>query len=128
MWALLDSIDQFGRTYLSFFVEQSTWIFLILTVILAGGAALQAGRSLAQGWKSPWLLAIYMLIFGVGVRFLHFALFQSQLTSLQYYISHTLVVMAFAFVGYRITMAQQMTEKYPWLYERTSLLSWRQKV
>ena len=113
---------------MSFFVEQNPWIFLILTVILGGGAAFQAGRSLAQGWKSPWLLAVYMLIFGVGVRFLHFALFQSQLTSLHYYLSHTLVVMAFAFLGYRITMARQMTEKYPWLYERTSLLSWRQKA
>jgi hypothetical protein len=113
---------------MSFFVEQNPWIFLIITVILGGGAAFMAGRSLAQGWKSPILLFVYMLIFGLGVRFLHFALFQSELFSLQYYVSHTLVVMAFAFLGYRMTLTRQMTEKYPWLYERTSPLSWRQKA
>jgi hypothetical protein len=42
-------------------------------------------------------------------------------------VSHTLVVMAFAFLGYRITRTQQMTQKYPWLYEKSGPLSWRQK-
>ena len=112
---------------MSFFVEQSFGIFLILTVILGGGAAYLGGRSLAQGWKPLNLLVVYMLIFGAGIRFLHFALFQAQLTSLQYYISHTLVLLAFALLGYRITRTQQMTQNYPWLFEKTSLLSWRHK-
>jgi hypothetical protein len=113
---------------MSFFVEQNFWIFIILTVLLGGGAAFAAGRSIAQGWKSPVLLFIYMLIFTAGLRFLHFALFQSQLSSVQYYISHGLVVMAAAFLGYRLTLARQMVEKYPWLYERSGPLSWRQKA
>jgi hypothetical protein len=113
---------------MSFFVEQNPWIFLILTVLMGGGAAFMAGRSLARGWKSPILLFIYMLVFTAGLRFLHFALFQSELTSLHYYISHGLVVMAAAFLGYRLALTKQMTEKYPWLYERTSPLSWRQKT
>jgi hypothetical protein len=112
---------------MSFFIEQNPWIFLILTVIMGGGAAYLGGRSLALGWKPMSLLVVYMLIFGAGIRFLHFALFQAQLTSLQYYVSHTLVVMAFAFLGYRITRTQQMTQKYPWLYEKSGPLSWRQK-
>jgi hypothetical protein len=112
---------------MSFFVEQNPWIFLILTVFLGGGAAYLGGRSLALGWKSMTLLVVYMLIFGVGIRFLHFALFQAELISLQYYVSHTAVIMAFAFLGYRITRTQQMTQKYPWLYEKSGLLSWRQK-
>ena len=77
---------------MSFFVEQNPFIFVILTVILGGGAAFMAGRNLAASWKSPWLLFIYMLIFTCGVRFLHFALFQDELTSLQYYISHGLII------------------------------------
>lgn len=112
---------------MSFFVEQNPWIFLILTVCLGGGAAYLGGRSLALGWKPMSLMFVYMLIFGAGIRFLHFALFQSQLTSLQYYVSHTAVLMAFAFLGYRITRTQQMTQKYPWLYEKAGPLSWRQK-
>jgi hypothetical protein len=113
---------------MSFFVEQNFWIFIILTVLLGGGAAFMAGRSVAQGWKSPALLFFYMLIFTAGLRFLHFALFQSQLTSVQYYISHGLVIMAAAFLGYRLTLTRQMVEKYPWLYERSGPLSWRQKA
>ena len=112
---------------MSFFVEQNPFIFVILTVILGGGAAFMAGRNLAASWKSPWLLFIYMLIFTCGVRFLHFALFQNELTSLQYYFSHGLIIQASAFLGYRLTMARQMVEKYPFAYERTNLLSWRAK-
>ncbi len=112
---------------MSFFVEQNPFIFLILTVLLGGGAAYMAGRSVAQGWKSPWLLFVYMLIFTCGVRFLHFALFQSELTSLQYYVSHGLIIQALAFFGFRSTMARQMAEKYPFAYERTSLVTWRAK-
>ena len=112
---------------MSFFVEQNLFIFLILTVILGGGAAFMAGRALALGWKSPWLLFVYMLIFTCGVRFLHFALFESELTSVQYYFSHGLIIQGLAFLGYRLTMAKQMVEKYPFAYERTSLFSWRAK-
>jgi hypothetical protein len=113
---------------MSFFVEQSLWVFVVLTVILGGGAAFVAGRSLARGWKSPVLLFAYMLIFTAGLRFLHFALFQADIGSLQYYISHGLVVMAAAFLGYRLTLTRQMVEKYPWLYERSGPLAWRQKA
>ena len=122
-----NAIDAFCRTYLWFLVEQNTWVFLVLTVILGGGAAYLGGRSLALGWKPVSLLVIYMLVFGAGIRFLHFALFQAQLSSLLYYVSHTAVIMAFALVGYRITRTQQMTQKYPWLYEKAGALSWRQK-
>jgi len=113
---------------MSFFVEQNIWIFFILTVIMGGGAAFMAGCNVARGWKSPALLFVYMLIFGAGLRFLHFALFQEKLTSLQYYISQTLVIMAFAFLGFRMTQAKLMTEKYPWLYEKSGPLGWRKKA
>lgn len=124
----LNVFDLLCRTYFPFLIEQSTWTFLVLTVFLGGGAAYLGGRSLALGWKPMRLLVIYMMIFGLGIRFLHFALFQAQLSSPLYYVSHTAVVMAFAFLGYRITRTQQMTQKYPWLYERSGPLSWRQKL
>ncbi len=113
---------------MSLFVEQNMWVFLILTVIMGGGAAFMAGRNVAQGWKSPALLFVYMLIFGAGLRFLHYALFHADLVSLQYYISQTAVVMAFAFLGYRTTLANLMTEKYPWLFEKSGPLGWRKKA
>lgn len=85
------------------------------------------GRALAVGWKPLGLLIVYMLIFGAGLRFIHFALFEDTLTSGMYYISQTLVILAFALLGYRMTRTNQMTQQYPWAYERTGLLSWRQK-
>jgi len=125
--AFFDAVDQFARTYLSLFVEQNTWIFIILTCILGGSAAYAGGRALALGWRPYWLLFVYMLIFTCGVRFLHFALFQSDLFSLKYYISHGLVIQGLAFLGFRMTMARQMSEKYPFAYVRSSLLTWRAK-
>ena len=110
-----------------FFVESSFLVFLILTVILGGGAAYMAGAALARGWKSKGLLVAYMIIFTAGVRFLHYALFQANLTSGQYFFSHGLVILAAALLGYQITRTNQMTTQYPWLYERSGLLSWRQK-
>ncbi len=131
MWVaigiFLNLFDLFCRHYFPFLIEQSTWTFIILTVILGGGAAYLGGRSLALGWRPVGLMVAYMLIFGAGIRFLHFALFQAQLTSPLYYVSHTAVIMAFAFLGYRMTRTLQMTQKYPWLYEKTGALSWRQK-
>jgi hypothetical protein len=113
---------------MSLFVEKSPWIFLVLTVIMGGGAAYMAGAGLAKGWKPIWLLVLYMLFFTAGVRFLHYALFESQLTSLQYFLSHGAIVLAFALLGYRITRVNQMTSQYPWLYEKTSALAWRDKT
>ena len=113
---------------MSLFVEQNVWIFLILTVIMGGGAAFMAGRSLALGWKPLWLLIAYMIPFTAGVRFLHFALFQSELTSLHYFLTHGAIVLAFALFGYNSTRATQMVTQYPWLYERTGPVTWRNKA
>jgi hypothetical protein len=116
-----------GDTELSLFIENSFWVFVILTLIGGGGAAFMAGRALALGWKPLRMLVAYMMIFGAGLRFLHFALFHGTLTSTHYYVAQTLIIIAIAAFGYRMTRTSQMTEKYPWLYEKTSLLSWRQK-
>jgi hypothetical protein len=108
-------------------IAENFWVFFILTVIGGGGAAYMGGRSLALGWKPIWLLIVYMLIFGAGLRFLHFALFQEELTSLYYYLVQTLIILGFAWLGYKMTRTGQMTGQYPWLYEKTSALSWRNK-
>ncbi len=112
---------------MSFIAEHSFWVFIVLTLIGGGGAAFMSGRSLALGWKPIWLLVSYMAILGVGVRFIHFALFQDTLTSLYYYVVQTAFILGFALLGYHMTRTNQMTRQYPWLYEKTGPLSWRQK-
>ena len=112
---------------MSLILEGSPGVFLALTVVLGGGAAYLAGRSLAKDWRPLSALVLFMIPLGAGVRFLHFALFQHQLLSLGLYLSHTAILLAFALLGYRIKRVSQMTTQYPWLYERSGALSWRQK-
>jgi hypothetical protein len=112
---------------MSLFTEGSFGVFLLLTVILGGGAAFLAGRSLAKDWRSLTSLLVFMVPLGLGVRFLHFALFQHPLFSLSHFISTTLILMAFAVLGYRLKRVNQMITQYPWLYERSGLLTWKQK-
>jgi hypothetical protein len=102
--------------------------FVVFTVILGGGAAFLAGRALAIGWKPLGLLVFYMVLFTFGLRFLDYALFQSNLFSPTYFISHGLVVLAAALAGYRLTRVSQMVTQYPWLYERSGLLTWRNRA
>ena len=55
--------------------EISVWVFLLVTVILGGGAAWITGRVVARSWE-PWRqLLVYALLLAAAVRFLHFSLF-----------------------------------------------------
>ena len=112
---------------MALFIETSPWVFLVLTVIIAGGAACMAGRGLALTWRPFWQVVAYTLLLGCALRFLHFALFEGRLLSLHYYLTDTLVLMAAASLGYRLTRVRQMVTQYNWLYERSGLFSWREK-
>lgn len=105
--------------------EGSIWVFLFVTVLLGGAAAWQTGKAMATTWKSWGLLAIYIAFLGIAVRFIHHALFEGTMFSLQYYIADTIILFAIAALGYRFTRTRQMVTQYSWLYERTGPLSWR---
>jgi len=113
---------------MDFLFEESWGVFLVLTIILGGGAAFMAGRSIARSWGSTVYLFIMILLLNAGLRFLHFALFQADLLSVEHFIVQGILMEIIAFVGYRVTLARQMAAKYPWLYELTSPFSWRQKA
>ena len=55
--------------------EDSFGVFLLVTVVLGGGAAWLSGRAIAATWRPWWQVPLYMLILGAAVRFFHFALF-----------------------------------------------------
>lgn len=112
---------------MSFFVEDKLSVFLILTVIIGGGAAFLAGRNLASRWRPNWMPVFYMIPLGLALRFFHYALFHGDLLSLHYFITDTAVLLAAALLGYRLTMVRQMVSQYPWAYERSGPLSWRPK-
>ena len=106
------------------FWETSPLHFWVLTVAIGGGAAWLAGRALAQSWRPYWQVLAYMLILGVAVRFFHFALLEGTLLSLKHYLVDTAVLIVISALSYRIARTTQMVTQYPWLYRRSSPLSW----
>jgi small-conductance mechanosensitive channel len=110
-----------------FYEEDSFWIFVLVTVVLGGGAAFLTGRAIATTWRPWWQVAVYMLVLGGAVRFFHMALFNGTLLSLHYYLVDTIFCLLFGFWGYRATRAGQMAEQYSWIYRRAGHLSWTRK-
>ncbi len=95
--------------------EDSVGVFLLVTVLLGGGAAWLAGRAIAQTWRPWWSVIAYMLILGLAIRFFHFALFGGTLLSPYYYAVDTAVALVFACLGFRITRLAQMRRQYGFL-------------
>ena len=108
--------------------EGSFGIFLLVTIILGGGAAVLAGRAIAQTWRPWWQIVAYMLILGAAVRFIHFALFDGTLLSLDYYAVDSAICLAFGLVGFQAARAAQMVSQYRWINQPNGWLRWRRKA
>jgi outer membrane scaffolding protein for murein synthesis (MipA/OmpV family) len=55
---------------MSLFIEDGHhWVFLVLTVIMGGGAAFMAGRGMAKKWRPIWMPIIAMVPLTLGLRF-----------------------------------------------------------
>jgi len=101
---------------------------LFVTGILGGGAAWLSGRAIAGTWRPAWHVVGYMALLGAAIRFFHFALFDAELLSPLSYLADTLYVILVGGLAWRVTRAGQMARQYPWLYERTSPLTWRERA
>jgi hypothetical protein len=110
-----------------FYEEDSFGVFVLVTIVLGGGAAALAGRAIALTWRPWWQVVAYTLILGAAARFIHFALFGATLLSLQYYVVDAAVCMAFGFWGFRAARAKQMVSQYRWINEPSGWLRWRRK-
>jgi small-conductance mechanosensitive channel len=107
--------------------EANVWQFFFVTLVLGGGAAWMTGRACAQTWRSVPSLLAYLLLLGVAVRFIHHALFDGTMFTLQFYLIDAVILLVIGYLGYRYTRANQMVSQYHWLYERNSPLSFREK-
>jgi NO-binding membrane sensor protein with MHYT domain len=104
--------------------EDSFGVFLLVSILLGGGAAWLAGRAIAATWRPWWQVTFYMLILGLAVRFLHFALFDATLLSLHYYLVDTAVCLGLGLLGFRAARAAQMATQYRWIHVRTGAFTW----
>ena len=100
-------------------------VFILLTICALGGCAALAGHAMAGAWRPAWLVAVYMLILGLGDRFLAFALFGASLLSPAGYLLDSAVLVGLALLSHRITLAGRMARQYPWVYQRAGLFGWK---
>jgi hypothetical protein len=110
-----------------FFEEDSVGVFLLVTILLGGGAAWLAGRAIAATWRPWWHVIPYMLILGLAVRFIHFALFDATLLSAHYYFVDALICMGLGLLGFRAARAAQMASQYGWINVRAGAFSWERR-
>jgi hypothetical protein len=107
--------------------ENSVAVFLFVTVVLGGGAAWLTGRAIAATWRPIWQVAVYTLILSLAVRFVHFALFDSKLLSLHYYLVDYVVCLGFGLLGFRLTRVDQMVTRYSWIIAPAGGFRWRRR-
>ncbi|MBX9777020.1 MAG: hypothetical protein K2Y71_21785 [Xanthobacteraceae bacterium] len=103
----------------------SFWVFVLLTVIIGGGAAALTGRAIAATWRPWWHVLPLVLLLGAVVRFLHFALFGGTLLSFHHYVADTAVCLLFGLAGFRLTRVSQMVTCYRWINERAGIYRWQ---
>lgn len=107
--------------------EGSLGVFVLVTLLLGGGAAFMAGRAIAGTWRPWWHVPAYMLLLTGVVRFLHYSLFDGTLISPHYYGVDLFFCLAFGFLGFRMTRADQMATQYSWLYRHGGFLRWKRR-
>ena len=100
--------------------EVSIWDFLIVTVILGGGAAYLTGRALARTWQGDGLLVFYMILLCFAVRFIHFSLYAGTLLQPYYYAIDLVVLLALGFLGKYMTRRRQMARQYRFKFDPAS--------
>lgn len=98
---------------------------LFLTFGLGCGCAWLAGRAIARTWRPAASAVAAMVLMGLALRFLHFALFDEPLLEPATYLFETACLTLAALVSWRRARARQMVRQYYWLYEPAGPLGWR---
>ncbi len=99
--------------------------FIIVTLLLGGGAAYMTGRATANAWEPASRALAWMIPLTAAVRFIHFAMFDGTLLSPHFYLVDFVILAAAALFGHRLTRARQMTRRYDWAIESSGMLGWR---
>jgi hypothetical protein len=88
-------------------------LFIDLLALLAAAAT---GRSFASSWSPLWLVLPAMIALAAAIHFLHYALFEEDLTSVHYYVAIFIILLVGATAGYRSKRALQMGSQYRWMF------------
>ncbi len=107
--------------------EGSFGTFLVLSLIIGGGAAFVTGQAVASSWRPVWLALFYVVLLAAAIRFLHFALAGGRLLAVDYYLVEIVLEGIAATLGYFVARAGQMARQYRWLFERSGPLKSRRR-
>lgn len=108
-------------------LETSLTDFLLVSLVLGGAAAWRTGQAVARGWGAYSHLLLYSLLLTGAVRFVHFALFEDTLFSLQNFVVEFVLLLSIATLGFRFVRRRQMTIQYGWLFEADGPVAWRRR-
>ncbi|HET9686507.1 MAG TPA: hypothetical protein VFP79_04935 [Pseudolabrys sp.] len=108
--------------------EGSFGVFVLVTIILGGGAALLAGRAIAATWRPWWQVVAYGFVLAGAVRFIHFSLYGGTFLSLHYYLVDSVFCIVFGYLGFKAARARQMITQYRWLNQSDGLMRWRRRL
>ena len=100
---------------------------IAVTLLVMGFSAMMTGVGLATTWRPIWQAFPYCILLGLVDRFLVWSLFQGELLLLSGYLIDTALLTGVCLLAFRITQVRKMLTQYPWLVERSGLLSWRDK-
>lgn len=103
-------------------------VFVGLTLVLAGGAAVSAGRSVGDNWKPPTLVVLAAFGIALADRFLIFALFGGPLLSVWGFLFHFAILAALSLLSWRAARVARMVRQYPWRYERAGPFAYRARA
>src|SRR6266700_3390255 len=104
------------------------FVFILATVLMCGGASWLAGRAIALGWQPWWRVVLPMLLLGLAVRFIHFAVFRGTLLSLALYLLDAAVCLGVGLLSFRVARVGQMVTRYGWINEPANLIGWRRRA
>lgn len=103
------------------------YVLRFLVMLIGFWTAWRTGKAVAEGWGGFPQVVLYTLLLGFVMRFMHYALFAGPMLSGFYYAIDVVLLMVFSSLGYRIRRTRQMVQNYYWLYEPTSMFSWKKK-
>ena len=92
-------------------------VYLGLTLVVFGFAAVMTGVALADNWRPWWQLLGYTLLLGAADRFLAYALFGGELLSFSGYVRDSVTLLLVGAVAYRLTQVKKIVTQYPWRYQ-----------
>jgi hypothetical protein len=108
----------------SLYAGETIGAVVLVTFVLGAGAAWLTGRAIAATWRPPGTVVAAVLLIAAAARFIHFALFNGRLLSVTSYAADACLFLVVGLIAWRATRAAQMVRQYPWLYARTSPLTW----